>query len=98
VSARYDFTAQVWRSDGPGGWHFLTLPKDISTRIRSFIGGRLTFGSVRVTATIAQASWATSLFYDTKAGAFLLPLNSDARRKAKVSAGDSVEAAVEIVF
>jgi len=77
VSARYDFTAKLWRSPGAAGWHFVTLPVELSAQIRAMAGGLLNaFGSLRVTARIGPASWKTSLFADTKRGAFLLPVKN----------------------
>jgi hypothetical protein len=98
VSARYDFTATLWRhSANAGSWHFVTLPEDLSARIRTLAGGLMNaFGSVRVIARIGATSWKTSIFFDTKAGAFLLPVKADVRCKAGVSAGDDVSAGVEI--
>jgi hypothetical protein len=98
MSARYDFTAKLWRhSASTGSWHFVTLPADLSAQIRTLAGGLVNaFGSVRVIARIGATSWKTSIFFDTRAGAFLLPLKADVRRKAGVSAGDEVSVGVEI--
>jgi hypothetical protein len=57
---------------------------------------RNAFGTLRVVATIGSSTWRTSVFYDTKSSAFLLPLKADVRRKEKLAAGDSVAVALEI--
>lgn len=54
------------------------------------------FGSLRVTAKIGKTAWKTSVFADTKAGAFVLPLKADVRGKEKLAAGDEVAVNVEI--
>jgi hypothetical protein len=96
VSARYDFSAELWRHTGTAAWHFVTLPKDVSMRIRKLTGGSLNFGSLRVTARIGKTSWRTSVFYDTKAGSFLLPVKAEVRRKEGVSSGDRMKVGVEL--
>ena len=61
---------------GKGAWHFITLPEEDSEQIK-FLSSqeRRGWGSVRVTASIGQTTWKTSVFPDTKAGAYLLPVN-----------------------
>lgn len=94
---RYEFTATLWRSPGAAGWYFMTLPSDLSVQIKTMAAGLMNaFGSVRVTAAIGDAMWKTSLFMDTKRNAFLLPVKSEVRRKAKIAEGDEVSVVVEI--
>lgn len=93
---RYDVKAEIWAYAGPGGWHFLTLPVDVSEGIRNVAGRRRPWGSLRVTAIIGEACWQTSLFPDSKAGTFLLPVKAEVRRKAGVGAGDRVAVVIEI--
>ena len=97
MSARFAFTAQLWRHTGAAAWHFVTLPKDVSAQMREFTHGlRNRFGSVRVFATIGQSTWRTSVFADAKAGAFLLPVKADVRRKERIGHGDGIAVTVEI--
>lgn len=98
MSARYDFSAKLWRhSASTGGWHFVTLPADLSVQIRTLAGGLMNaFGSVRVISRIGATSWRTSIFFDTKAGAFLLPVKADVRREVGANAGDEVSVSVEL--
>lgn len=94
---RYEFKAELWRYNGAAGWHFVTLPVDLSQRIRAIASGLVnSFGSLRVLAHIGATSWKTSVFFDRKANAFLLPVKAEVRRKTGVSAGDELELAVEI--
>lgn len=97
MSARFAFTAPLWRYSGVAAWHFVTLPRDVSGQMRALSAGlRNAFGSLRVIATIGRSSWRTSAFFDTKANAFLLPIKADVRRKEKIGDGDTVAVAVEI--
>ncbi len=97
MSARYEFTAKLWRHDGAAAWHFVTVPVDVSARIKTLAGGMMNaFGSLRVKVSIGKLSWKTSLFMDSKRGAFLLPVKADVRRKTGISDGDEVEVCVEI--
>ena len=62
---KYSFRAELWLWQGQGAWHFITLPKDISAEIKEAFGtGRPGFGSIRVTATIKDHIWKTSIFPD----------------------------------
>jgi hypothetical protein len=97
MSARFTFRTKLWRYQGAAAWHFVTLPKDVSAQIRALSQGlRNAFGSLRVIATIGKTAWRTSVFTDTKAGAFLLPVKAEVRRKEKLSADDAIDVCVEI--
>ncbi|MEZ5996252.1 MAG: DUF1905 domain-containing protein [Hyphomonadaceae bacterium] len=97
MSARFDFEAELWRSPGEAGWHFVTLPKQTSDEMRALTQGmRNPFGSLRVIARTGKTTWRTSVFADTKAGAFLLPVKADVRRKEKLAPGARVRVRVEI--
>jgi hypothetical protein len=91
------FTAEVWMYHGKSAWFFVTLPKDESEQIKFFNNHkRRGWGSVRVKATVGETSWSTSIFPDSKAGAYLLPVKSDIRKKEKIVAGDSVSVRIRI--
>lgn len=98
MSARFEFRAKLWRYPGDNAaWHFLTVPKLKSKQIRALSQGlRNAFGSLRVIATIGKTSWRTSVFADTKAGAFLLPVKAEVRKKEKIVHGDTVAIVLEI--
>ncbi len=98
MSARFQFEAKLWRHQSEGAaWHFVTLPGDVSARMRTLSQGlRNAFGSLRVIATIGKTQWRTSVFADAKAGAFLLPVKAEVRRAEKIGHGDDVRVSVEI--
>ncbi len=84
-------TAPVWLWNADkGSWHFLTVPPEQAAEIRfDSMGMRGGFGSVRVTASIGDVSWTTSLFPQGDGG-YILPLKADIRRRAGIVAGDAV--------
>lgn len=93
----FTFKAKVWLYPGMAAWHFLTLPKKESARIKkTFEGLERGFGSFRVKVIIGTTSWNTSIFPDKKAGAYLLPLKAHVRKKENIRVGQSVEFTVEI--
>jgi Domain of unknown function (DUF1905) len=97
MSARFHFKAKLWRHGGQAAWHFVTAPKEVSAQMRALTQGlRNPFGSLRVIATIGETTWRTSVFADTKAGAFLLPVKADVRRKEKIGHGDTASVSLEI--
>ena len=78
-------------------WHFVTLPRKQSEEIKErFSGQKRGWGSLPVTVTIGQTRWKTSIFPDKKAGAYLLPLKSDVRKKEKVKEGNLVRLTIEV--
>jgi hypothetical protein len=88
---RFKAKTTVWVYRGPAAWHFVTLPKKQSGEIKAMAFDRASaWGSVRVTATIGKTSWKTSIFPDSKAGAYLLPLKAEVRRREKLAAGSKV--------
>ena len=54
------------------------------------------WGSIRVTTTIGHTIWKTSIFPDSKAGAYLLPVKADVRKKEKIKDGDAVTVKLKI--
>lgn len=79
--------ATVWLYPGMAGWHFVTLPEKQSLQIKSCFGFlKRGWGSLPILVTIGKTSWKTSIFPDKKAGAYLLPLKAEARKKEKIAA------------
>jgi hypothetical protein len=86
----YEFDAQLWLAKADAAWVFLTVPEEISDEIDDAVATKGGFGSVKVDATIGSTSWSTSLFPDTKAGAYILPVKKAVRTAESVDIGDSV--------
>jgi hypothetical protein len=93
----YAFAARLWIHPGDGGWHFLTVPLDISADIAErTTGTRGNFGSVRVAAAVGGSAWRTSLFPHAATRTYLLPVKRSIRAAAKLEAGDVVEVKLEL--
>ncbi len=89
--------AKVWLYPSMAGWHFLTVPKkqssDIKKKFGVLAGG---WGSLRVTVTIGNTSWKTSIFPDKKSGSYLLPLKADVRKKENIQKNDTVTFLIKV--
>ena len=83
----------IWRGSGTGpppkaAWYFLTIDGDTAAAIRAASRGSTGgFGSVRVTATIGDTSWQTSLFPSKDSGGYLLPLKASVRKAEGLGEG-----------
>lgn len=93
----HEFEAELWQHDSQGGWHFVTVPAAVSDDIESRTADRRQgFGSVRVQVSIGATTWTTSVFPDSKCGAYLLPVRKDVRGAEELSAGDQVRVSLEL--
>jgi len=93
----FEFAAPLWRYPGADGWHFVSLPAEISGDITDMTAGaRRGFGSVRVAVTVGGTSWRTSIFPDSRTGAYLLPVKKTVRAAEHLEAGDEVRAHLQI--
>ena len=93
----FEFTAPLWRYPGADGWHFVSLPPEISTDITDISTGiRRGFGSVRVAVTVGSTSWRTSIFPDSKTGVYLLPVKKAVRVAERLEVGDQVKGQLQI--
>ncbi len=94
----YRFHSVLWMHTGDAAWHFVTLPTDVADEIDDLTASnRAGFGSVRVTATIGATTWNTSLFPDTAAASYVLPVKKQVRSLEELHDGDPVEVTVELV-
>lgn len=83
--------------DGQAAWHFVTLPKQISAEIKKLFGqDRPGWGAVPVEVSVSKFKWQTSIFPDKKAGAYLLPIKSEARKQTGLSAGQTAQIKLKI--
>ena len=94
----YRFWAELWLHQGDAAWHFLTVPAEVSDDIEARTADQHRgFGSVRVRVTVGATTWQTSVFPDSKRGAYILPVKKDVRRSEEIAAGDTVEVSLELV-
>lgn len=103
MTERITHTGELWRWNGNSGgsWHFLTIDGEagealsgtaLMRRMERTIGG---FGSLKVTATIGDSTFKTSLFPSKSLG-WLLPVKAAVRKAEGIGAGDSVAVVLEI--
>ena len=85
----FDAELYLWKDDG--SWVFLSVPVDVSEEIEDIVPDRRGFGSVPVEVAIGATSWRTSIFPDTKRGAFVLPIKKAVRTAESIDVGDRVE-------
>ncbi|HAS11694.1 MAG TPA: DUF1905 domain-containing protein [Acidimicrobiaceae bacterium] len=94
----YEFSAEVWLHQGDAAWHFLTVPEEISDDIEERTSHlQRGFGSVRVRVRIGATTWATSVFPDTKRGAYILPVKKEVRRAEGIDDGTVTAVRLELV-
>lgn len=85
----FTFDAELWLYTGPTQWHFITLPVEVADEIKFFIKSRNGFGSIRVTASIGDTKWKTSIFPYSEVNSFILPIKKDVRIQQNVHLGDT---------
>ncbi|MBY5951613.1 DUF1905 domain-containing protein [Algoriphagus marincola] len=94
---RYDFSAQVWKSPGMGGWVFVSLPQDLSQEIREHLSWQEEgWGRMKAKAEIKGFEWDTAIWFDKKHDTYLLPLKADIRKKTQVNVGDTISLRISL--
>ncbi|MEQ1877057.1 MAG: DUF1905 domain-containing protein [Bdellovibrionia bacterium] len=89
---KYAFKAKVWKYKGKAGWYFVTLPKRLSVKIRKNHGlSEEGWGRLKTSARVGHTKWNTAIWFDTKAGSYLLPLKSDVRKKEGIKIAASLQ-------
>lgn len=89
--ADFEFDAELWRYPGKGGWHFVTLPKDVARQIEFLAGSRKRgWRSEPVIARTGKTEWTTSIFPDKASESFLLPVKVEVRREEELTAGQVI--------
>ena len=93
---RVQFTADLWAyGEESGSWHFVTLPVDIADEVRDVAGPRRGFGSIRVSATVGDTTWQTSLFPDSQSASMVLPMKKAVRVAEGLEAGEPCDVVLE---
>ncbi|MBW9231807.1 DUF1905 domain-containing protein [Leptospira santarosai] len=93
------FQTKVWVYPGKGGWHFLTLPPNVSKKVKLLTDrSRGSWGMVPVLAQIGDTSWKTSIFPEKDSSKFVLPLKADVRKREKIRMDRKVRVSITIQF
>lgn len=98
MSARFTFSTDLYTSLSEGAWFFVSLPQADSDEIRDLVPRGRGFGSVRVTSSIGNSTWNTSIFPSKNGGPYCLPIKKAVRRAEKIDEGDIINVQVEIDF
>ena len=93
----FTFTAELWRWSGDAAWRFVTVPPNVADEIRMVSGPPRGFGSVRVEVTVGSTTWRTSVFPDSSAGTYLLPMKKAVRVAEDLEDGDEVAVTLRLV-
>lgn len=89
---KYTFSAKPWQHSSPGGWHFISLPKELATEIRANLKWQEEgWGRLKAQAKIKNSQWDTAIWFDTKMGTYLLPLKAEIRKKEKIVPGKMID-------
>lgn len=93
----YNISSTVIVYPGMGGWRFLVVPKTVGREIKEKFGKHAVgWGSLRVSVTIGNTRWNTSIFPDRKAGTYLLPLKADVRKAEAIADGSQVHCTITL--
>jgi hypothetical protein len=90
-----EFSANVWRWDGPAPYYFVTVPAEYSQDLKS-AAKLITYGwgMVPVELQVGKTRWFTSLF--PKDGGYILPLKASVRTSEHIEEGDMVKIRLEV--
>lgn len=97
VDDTYTFSAELWEYSGAAAWFFVTLSVEDSEEIEAQTPPRTGFGSVRVSVRIGETEWKTSVFPDSSAGSYVLPVKRVIREKEGIDVGDVVEVHLRVL-
>lgn len=93
----HSFSGLLWKYDGPAGWCFVTLTKSLSSEIRkTHQTSEEGWGRLKTLVTIGDTNWMTSIWFDTKHEAYLLPIKLSVRKKEKLAIGESIQGTLDI--
>jgi Domain of unknown function (DUF1905) len=94
----------LWTTDkAPASWHFVTIDGEAAEAIEALAvmrrlenGRRRGWGSMKVSATIGDTAWHTSIFPDKSHNGWLLPVKAAVRKTEGLVVGDIVEVTVTL--
>ncbi|KKR65296.1 MAG: hypothetical protein UU06_C0023G0005 [Parcubacteria group bacterium GW2011_GWB1_40_5] len=85
----FTFNAQVWRWPGDIGWHFVTLTKELSKKIKGWAN---TYGAgfIKVNVTVGKSTWTTALFPDKRSESYIMCIKKPIRLKEGIWEDDNI--------
>ncbi|MFM2228434.1 MAG: hypothetical protein RL664_1777 [Bacteroidota bacterium] len=94
---KYEFTAKTWQHSAPNGWHFVSLPTEMSNEIRDNLKWQEEgWGRLKANAQIGNSTWKTAIWFDTKQRTYLLPLKAAIRKKENIASDKEITTIVWI--
>ena len=88
---KYEFSAKLWQHASPGGWFFVSLPKEMSKEIRSILKSEEEgWGRLKAFAKIGNSEWKTAIWFDSKNETYLLPFKTEIRKKENLEIGNQI--------
>ncbi len=88
----------LWEARKTDSWTFVSLPPEVADEILELAAPYARgFGSVRVEVAIGATVWRTSIFPDSKARTYVLPVKKEVRRAQGIGAGDRVRVRLTLV-
>jgi hypothetical protein len=93
-----EFTAVLWRWEARREFFtFVSLPDDVTEEIRDLAGDvPRGFGAVRAHARVGTNQWWTSVFPQSAAGPYMLPIKKSVRSANDLDLGDPVPVRVQL--
>ena len=89
---KYEYSTNMWKHDSPGGWYFVSLPKDLSKEIRDNLKWQEEgWGRMKAFAQIGALIWETAIWFDTKADTYILPIKADIRKKSNLKTNQNID-------
>lgn len=93
---KYSFKAKVWKYKGKAAWYFVSLPKNLSKKIRNQYGkSEEGWGRLKTAVKIGATQVETSIWFDTKQDTYILPIKSQIRKSEGISKDDSVSVTLQ---
>lgn len=97
METSFAFGAKLWKYEGSSGWCFITIPKSTAKRIRAlYQNSEEGWGRLKANVTIGSSCWKTSIWFDTKAGSYLLPVKVVIRKKESLAIGQFLTGKLEL--
>lgn len=91
----FEFEGKVWFWKGPAPWYFVSVPPELSERIK-LMSNSVTYGwgMIPVHATIGKTRWYTAMF--EKDGLYILPLKVAIRKAERIEEDALISVQLEI--
>ncbi|WP_188374164.1 DUF1905 domain-containing protein [Winogradskyella haliclonae] len=94
---KYTFSSKLWKSNGNGGWYFMSLPELMSKEIRTHLQWQEEgWGRLKANAKIKNLQWETAIWFDTKTKTYLLPIKAVIRKKLNLEIDNLLEVEIFI--